>query len=409
MSSSVGEKLKLSVFGESHGEAIGCVVDGLPAGIKLDMDAIYKDMLRRAPGRDRTSTPRLEKDIPSILSGVLDGVTTGAPLAMIIENTNTKSGDYSNVMAVPRPSHSDYPAYVKYNGFNDVRGGGHFSGRLTAPIVFAGAVAKQVLLQKGITIGAHIKQIGSACDCAVDYNNITTQMLDEVTSKPFAVFDDSAEPIILERGKDIDARLICLGGSIYLGIHIAKYFFVDENKMIFGILYGLGVGIIILTAGQYIKIPGVAKRPLIAFAFAGIAVMLAEISIVELAKYTWARPRFRYLLQLGSYDRFTPWYRPLGFNFDEGNNVKSFPSGHTAGGAVSYLAMLLPFCTETFKDKTLLCFAVPFVYTSTLAYTRMVMGAHFLTDVTVGGMITFTLIVIATAILDKKHYALKEH
>ena len=120
MSSSVGEKLKLSVFGESHGEAIGCVVDGLPAGIKLDMDAIYKDMLRRAPGRDRTSTPRLEKDIPSILSGVLDGVTTGAPLAMIIENTNTKSGDYSNVMAVPRPSHSDYPAYVKYNGFNDV-------------------------------------------------------------------------------------------------------------------------------------------------------------------------------------------------------------------------------------------------------------------------------------------------
>lgn len=193
MSSSVGEKLKLSVFGESHGEAIGCVVDGLPAGIKLDMDAIYKDMLRRAPGRDRTSTPRLEKDIPSILSGVLDGVTTGAPLAMIIENTNTKSGDYSNVMAVPRPSHSDYPAYVKYNGFNDIRGGGHFSGRLTAPIVFAGAVAKQVLLQKGITIGAHIKQIGSACDCSVDYNNITAQMLDEVTSKQFAVFDDSAE------------------------------------------------------------------------------------------------------------------------------------------------------------------------------------------------------------------------
>ena len=94
MSSSVGEKLKLSVFGESHGEAIGCVVDGLPAGIKLDMDAIYKDMLRRAAGRDRTSTPRLEKDIPSILSGVLDGVTTGAPLAMIIENTNTKRKEH---------------------------------------------------------------------------------------------------------------------------------------------------------------------------------------------------------------------------------------------------------------------------------------------------------------------------
>ena len=257
MSSSVGEKLKLSVFGESHGEAIGCVVDGLPAGIKLDMDAIYKDMLRRAPGRDRTSTPRLEKDIPSILSGVLDGVTTGAPLAMIIENTNTKSGDYSNIMTVPRPSHSDYPAYVKYNGFNDVRGGGHFSGRLTAPIVFAGAVAKQVLLQKGITIGAHIKQIGSACDCAVDYNNITAQMLDEVTSKPFAVFDDSAEDkmradVEMAR-KSLDSVggiIECFAVGLPVGIGANMYDTVEGKlaSLLFGIpavkgvQFGLGFG-----------------------------------------------------------------------------------------------------------------------------------------------------------------------
>ena len=107
MSSALGEKIKLSVFGESHGEAIGCVIDGLPAGVKLDFDEIYKDMARRAPGKDLTSTPRLEKDIPKILSGVLDGFTTGAPLACVIENTNTKSGDYSNLMTVPRPSHSD--------------------------------------------------------------------------------------------------------------------------------------------------------------------------------------------------------------------------------------------------------------------------------------------------------------
>ena len=153
MSSSIGDNIKISVFGESHGEAIGCVIDGLPSGVKLDTDKIYKDMSRRAPGKDKTATPRLEKDIPHILSGVLDGVTTGAPLAMVIENTNTKSGDYSNLMTVPRPSHSDYPAYVKYNGFNDIRGGGHFSGRLTAPIVFAGAVAKQILAEKGIPVG----------------------------------------------------------------------------------------------------------------------------------------------------------------------------------------------------------------------------------------------------------------
>ena len=109
MSSEFGKNIKLSVFGESHGKAIGCVIDGLPAGVKLDMEKIYSDMARRAPGQGKYSTPRLEKDIPIILSGVLDNVTTGAPLAMIIENTNTKSGDYANVMTLPRPSHSDYP------------------------------------------------------------------------------------------------------------------------------------------------------------------------------------------------------------------------------------------------------------------------------------------------------------
>ena len=167
MSSVMGDKIKISVFGESHGEAIGCVIDGLPAGIELDMDEISKDMKRRAPGRDRSTTSRKEADEPHILSGVLKGVTTGAPLAMIIQNTNTKSADYENVALVPRPGHSDYPAYVKYGGNNDIRGGGHFSGRLTAPIVFAGAVAKQILKKKGVTIGAHILKIGEVCDLSL--------------------------------------------------------------------------------------------------------------------------------------------------------------------------------------------------------------------------------------------------
>lgn len=214
MSSEFGKNLKLSIFGESHGEAIGCVIDGLPSGVKLDMDKIYLDMSRRAPGKDKTATPRLEKDVPHILSGVLDNVTTGAPLAMIIENTNTKSGDYSNVMTVPRPSHSDYPAFVKYGGNNDVRGGGHFSGRLTAPLVFAGAVAKQILAQQGVMIGAHIAKIGSAEDDMFDKNHISAELLEKLSSSAFSVISDNAEALM--RAEVEKARMDCdsIGGII---------------------------------------------------------------------------------------------------------------------------------------------------------------------------------------------------
>ena len=145
MSSVTGEKLKVSVFGESHGEAIGCVIDGLPAGIRLDEEKILKEMARRAPGGSTISTARLEKDAPHILSGVYGGVTTGAPLAMIIENKDTKSGDYDKIADVPRPSHSDYAAYVKFGGHNDTRGGGHFSGTLTASQIFACASFYNIL------------------------------------------------------------------------------------------------------------------------------------------------------------------------------------------------------------------------------------------------------------------------
>lgn len=205
MSSVLGERIKLSVFGESHGEAIGCVIDGLPSGIKLDFDQIQKEMDKRAPGRDRSSTMRKEADEPHILSGVLNGTTTGAPLAMIIENTNTRSGDYSSLDIIPRPSHSDYPAYVKYGGFNDIRGGGHFSGRLTAPVVFAGAVAKQILKKKGVTVGAHILQIGAVCDKAFDKNDISAEELETLSSDFFATI--STEKEIEMRAAIENARL----------------------------------------------------------------------------------------------------------------------------------------------------------------------------------------------------------
>ncbi|MEG1870815.1 MAG: chorismate synthase, partial [Peptostreptococcaceae bacterium] len=157
MSSIVGTKIKMSVFGESHGEAIGVVIDGLPSGYDIDFDFIYEEMKRRAPGQDSLSTPRLEKDIPRVLSGVFNGKTTGAPLSAIIENNNTNSKDYSELKMKMRPSHSDYPAMIKYGGYNDYRGGGHFSGRLTALFVFAGAICKEILKTKNIYVGAHIK------------------------------------------------------------------------------------------------------------------------------------------------------------------------------------------------------------------------------------------------------------
>lgn len=214
MSSVIGDKIKLSIFGESHGEAIGCVIDGLPAGIKIDMNAVYKDMQRRAPGKDKTATPRLEKDIPHILSGMLDNVTTGAPLAMVIENTNTKSGDYSNSMTVPRPGNSDYPAYVKYGGNNDIRGGGHFSGRLTAPLVFAGSVAKQILSQMGVTIGAHIKQIGSVCDAVSDLNKTDKSLLDTLSSSTFSLIDETKEQAMRDEIEKARVSLDSVGGII---------------------------------------------------------------------------------------------------------------------------------------------------------------------------------------------------
>lgn len=244
MSSEFGKNIKLSIFGESHGEAIGCVIDGLPSGVRLDMDKIYLDMSRRAPGKDKTATPRLEKDIPHILSGVLDSVTTGAPLAMIIENTNTKSGDYSNLLTVPRPSHSDYPAYVKYGGNNDIRGGGHFSGRLTAPLVFAGAVAKQILGEKGITIGAHIAQIGSARDEMLDKNNISADLLNQLTSKSFSVISKDAEENMRAVVEKARMSLDSVGGAVEcavvgLPIGIGSNMFSTVESHLSSILFGI--------------------------------------------------------------------------------------------------------------------------------------------------------------------------
>ncbi len=159
MSSVWGNKIKVSIFGESHGKSIGVVLDGVPSGVLIDFDNILLQMKRRAPGNNEFSTQRKEQDFPIIQSGLLNNRTTGFPICAIIENKSAHSNDYENLKNTPRPGHSDYTAFLKYNGFADMRGGGHFSGRLTAPLVFAGAICSQILEKQGIFINANIIEI----------------------------------------------------------------------------------------------------------------------------------------------------------------------------------------------------------------------------------------------------------
>ena len=214
MSSTYGEKIKISVFGESHGGGIGVVIDGLPAGEAIDFDAVLAQMARRAPGRDKTATPRKESDLPRVLSGMLGGVLTGAPLCAVIENTNTRSQDYGDLLAKPRPGHSDYTAYIKYHGANDIRGGGHFSGRITAPLVFAGAVCRQLLERRGIQIAAHIQSVGSIHDKPFDPVAVPSALIKRLSASSFALIDESAEEPV--RAEIEAARLAqdSVGGTI---------------------------------------------------------------------------------------------------------------------------------------------------------------------------------------------------
>ncbi len=188
----LGNKLKVTVFGQSHAPAIGCVIDGLPAGFAPDMDRVAAFMARRAPGQNAWSTPRKEGDTPEVLSGLVDGRTCGAPVAMVIHNGDQHSRDYSGLKRTPRPSHADYTAIIKYGENYDIRGGGQFSGRLTAPLCFAGAFALQLLGQRGITVAAHIGQIENIVDAPPDFATVKREDLEVLLHKPFPVFDDTA-------------------------------------------------------------------------------------------------------------------------------------------------------------------------------------------------------------------------
>lgn len=213
MSSEFGKTLKISVFGQSHGKAIGVNIDGLPAGESIDLDALNAFMARRKPGKSPLSTSRKEADAPVFLSGLENGVTCGFPLCAIIENGDQHSSDYDELREKPRPGHADYTAWVKWHGAADMRGGGHFSGRLTAPLCIAGGIAKQILARRSIFVGAHLLEVAGIPDQPFPLWP-DAALFDAVAAKAFPVLDDGAgermQAAILAARKDGDS----VGGVI---------------------------------------------------------------------------------------------------------------------------------------------------------------------------------------------------
>lgn len=261
MSSTYGEHLKLSIFGQSHGPAIGMTLDGIPAGLPVDFTRLQEFLERRAPGRNRHSTPRREADEPEFLSGVVDGHTCGAPIAAIIRNGNTHSGDYRELLDIPRPGHADYPAQIKYGGFQDVAGGGHFSGRLTAPICIAGGLCKQWLERDGIRIQAHLAAVAGIADAPFDP---LAPQLDAVAAD-FPVIDRAAgekmqEAIAAARaaGDSTGGVIECavtglppgVGGPLFGGIDGRIALAVYGVPAVKGVEFGAGFGAAALRGSQ---------------------------------------------------------------------------------------------------------------------------------------------------------------
>ena len=218
MSSIYHGQLTVSIFGQSHAPAIGVTVDGLPAGEQVDLEELQAFLARRAPGGNDWSTTRKEGDAPEFLSGLAEGFTCGAPLTAVIRNTNTRSKDYSNLKDIPRPGHADYTAQVKYGGFQDVAGGGHFSGRLTAPLCIAGGICKQILARRGIHIGAHIAAIGGMPDRPFHPVHLDQETLLAPAAKEFPVLDEGAGEWMRDVIAQVKSENDSIGGLIECGV-----------------------------------------------------------------------------------------------------------------------------------------------------------------------------------------------
>lgn len=214
MPSVFGENIRVSIFGQSHSEAIGVVVDGLPAGFEVDMDALNAFLARRAPGQGRFTTARKESDLPEFVSGIVDGVTCGAPLCALIRNKDTRSGDYADLRDHPRPSHADYPAYVKFGAAHDIRGGGHFSGRLTAPLCIAGGIALQMLARRGVRVGAHLCSVGDVQDERFDPVTVSERDFERIAANGFPVLDEMAGARMFDAIERARMDADSIGGTI---------------------------------------------------------------------------------------------------------------------------------------------------------------------------------------------------
>jgi len=241
MGSSFGEILKISLFGESHGNAIGLVIDGLPSGIKIDYDFINKELEKRR-SLSSISTSRRESDQVIFLSGIFNDYTTGSPLAFIIENHDIKPEDY--VKGVIRPSHSDLSAYIKYNSFNDYRGGGHFSGRLTAPLIVLGAICKQMLENKNIHIATHIKSLYDINDRNFDLCNID-QDIKNLNNELFPVLDSQRSQQMISLIENIKNKGDSVGGileTIIVGLEpgLGEPFFNSFESKLSSLLFSIG-------------------------------------------------------------------------------------------------------------------------------------------------------------------------
>lgn len=265
MSGIYGMNVKMSIYGESHGASIGLVIDGLPPGLKLDLAQIEKEMARRAPGKNLLSTQRKESDSFAVQSGFFNGYTTGTPLCVMIKNSDQHSKDYSILQDKMRPGHADYAGNVHYHGYNDYRGGGHFSGRLTAPLVFMGAVAKQALALENIQVGAHILSIADIKEQPFNPLGEDAELLKQLRAKEFCVMDDAAGQKMQEKILAARAEQNSVGGVIEAiimnlpaGIG-APYFDSLESRLshalfsvpaVKGVEFGDGFGITSMTGAE---------------------------------------------------------------------------------------------------------------------------------------------------------------
>lgn len=225
MSFTFGRNIRISIFGQSHADAIGVTIEGIPAGFRLDTEALAAFLARRAPGNSEFATPRKEADLPEFLCGLVDGVTCGSPVTAIIRNKNTRPKDYMNLSDTPRPGHADYTAHVKYRGYEDPTGGGHFSGRMTAPLCIAGGIFMQLLDKHDVKIGAHIQRLGDIEDTPFDMCRVSENDMREIYANILPVrsaeADENMRTLISEhkmRGDSIGGVIECAIIGVPAGI-----------------------------------------------------------------------------------------------------------------------------------------------------------------------------------------------